>query len=40
MNDDTHLSDEEIQFFNICLIYVFLKLKEYNYARVLADEVL
>lgn len=40
MNDDTHLSEEEVQFFNLCLVYVFLKLKEFHYARVLAEEIL
>jgi len=40
MNDDTSLSEEEMQFFNLCLVYVFLKLKEYHYARVLAEEIL
>ena len=40
MNDDTSLSEDEVQFFNLCLVYVFLKLKEYNYARVLSEEIL
>lgn len=40
MNDDTSLSEEEVQFFNQCLVYVFLKLKEFHYARVLSEEIL
>jgi hypothetical protein len=38
MSDDTVLGEEEISFFNQCLIYVFMKLKEYTNARILADE--
>jgi hypothetical protein len=40
MNDDTSLSEEEIQFFNLCLVYVFFKLKEHHYAKVLSEEIL
>jgi hypothetical protein len=39
MNDDTSLSEEEVQFFNLCLVYVFLKLKESHYAKALAEEI-
>jgi len=40
MNDETLLTDEEIDFFNICLAFVFFKLKEYPNARILTEEIL
>lgn len=38
MSDDTHLTEEEVSFFNQCLVYVFFKLKEYQNARILAGD--
>jgi hypothetical protein len=40
MNDETILSEDELQFFNISLVFVFFKLKEFPNTRILAEEVM
>ena len=40
MSNDCKMSEEEVVFYNECLVYVFLKLKEFQNAKLLAEEMI
>ncbi len=40
MSNEGHITEEEIAFYNECLVYVYFKLKEFQNAKLLSDEML
>eukprot|EP00347_Sterkiella_histriomuscorum_P001642 403371239 len=40
VSNDGQMTEEEITFHNQCLVYVYFKLKEYQNARILSEEIL
>ena len=40
MSNDGKMPDEEVVFYNECIVYIFFKLKEYQNARILAEEMI
>ncbi len=40
MSTDNQLSEDELVFYNQCLVYVFFKLKEFQNSKLLAEEII
>ncbi|CDW76455.1 UNKNOWN [Stylonychia lemnae] len=40
VSNDGHMTEEEITFYNECLVYTYFKLKEYQNAKILSEEII